>query len=141
MIIGECPYDDCDHGAMRALPGPEVRLPAYARDHCKGCGRVVWVKYSRVYPIAWTESDFLAEHEIDEAMQQIREKATPMQERKVCGPLDGLKLPDLCLHWPTCRGYAKSEFVDNDGHGQETRRLLGFFCDCQPKEQAEKVTG
>ena len=71
MILGECPHDDCKHFTIRAIPDG-VRLPAYSKETCDGCGRIVWVKYSRADPVAFTEADFHREHEIDEATREIK---------------------------------------------------------------------
>lgn len=70
MILGECPYDDCDQFEGREIPNG-VRLPAFAQDTCSGCGRIVWVRFSRVDPVAYTEADFLARYVVDEETQQI----------------------------------------------------------------------
>lgn len=73
MIFGDCPHDDCGQAVSRALPG-EVRLPAYSRETCPECHKIVWVKYSRVDPTVWTEPDFLNEHTVDESTKQVVEK-------------------------------------------------------------------
>ena len=51
-MMGECPYDDCGEIQWRELP--DVPLPAMGNDTCEGCGRVCWVRYSRVDPKVWT---------------------------------------------------------------------------------------
>jgi hypothetical protein len=65
MIIGECPHDDCEHVAMRLLP-TDVRLPVFSKETCEGCGEIVWVKYTRVDPIVYTEAQFAEEFTVDE---------------------------------------------------------------------------
>jgi hypothetical protein len=73
-IMGKCGYDDCTHFAIRAIPEGH-RLPLWSKEICDGCKRVVWVKYSRVDPIVYSEDDFNKEFEIDEATKQIKPRA------------------------------------------------------------------
>lgn len=50
-----------------------VPLPVYARfEHT--CGKVVWLKYSRIDPTAYTEEEFLRLHDVDEESKKITEK-------------------------------------------------------------------
>ena len=62
MNLGNCPYDDCDGFMMLEVP---ERTPCYAEVDCDDCGRVVWYRFSRIDPEAWTEAGFLATHGID----------------------------------------------------------------------------
>lgn len=71
-IIGDCPYEDCDYTEIRSIP-ESLRLPIFRKEECRGCGKVVWVKYSRIDPTAWTEAEFLQDHIVDEEKKEIRE--------------------------------------------------------------------
>jgi hypothetical protein len=75
MIMGECPYDDCDDFQMRILP--EVDLPKFSKETCPGCGRRIWVLYSRVDPMIFTETGFSERYTVDEETKHIAEKKTP----------------------------------------------------------------
>jgi hypothetical protein len=70
--LGNCPYDGCAGVFMLETPD---RTPVFAKLECETCGRPVWYRFSRVDPEAWTEPDFLAEFEIDEATKRITRKA------------------------------------------------------------------
>lgn len=69
MQMGECPYEGCDDFQMRILP--DKPLPLFSKESCPGCGRVIWVYYSRVEPAAYTEDGFAKEFEVDEATRKI----------------------------------------------------------------------
>lgn len=56
---------------MIAVPD---RTPCYVEVACETCKRPVWYRLSRVDPIAWTEADFLAEHNIDREKNLITRK-------------------------------------------------------------------
>lgn len=64
MIIGECPYDECQHSEMRIVP--DKPLPIFSKEECRGCGRTVWVYYSRVDPAVYTEEGFNEEWDLGE---------------------------------------------------------------------------
>lgn len=74
MIIGSCPYDDCNEPLMLGLP--DMQLPAFSRHECDGCHRLIWTKFSRVDPQSWTEDGFLEEYEIDEETRQLKPRAS-----------------------------------------------------------------
>lgn len=66
MMIGE--YPCCNGSLWLPMPGqaPEgAALPAYRPEDCPHCGARVWHRFSRFDPMSWTETDFLAEHEVD----------------------------------------------------------------------------
>lgn len=56
MITGDCPYDDCDHVHMVAIPSR--RLPCWGRYDCEACGREYWMFMTRVDPRAFTKPEF-----------------------------------------------------------------------------------
>ena len=68
-MMGNCPYDDCQHFEWRLLPDRD--LPIFSKELCRGCGRTVWVYYSRVDPKVYTETDFDQEFDADEATKHI----------------------------------------------------------------------
>lgn len=72
-IMGDCPYEDCDEHQWRSEP--DVPLPVIGWDNCEGCGRKVWVWYSRVDPKVWTDEGFRQEWNVDEATKQVTRKA------------------------------------------------------------------
>jgi hypothetical protein len=72
MQMGECPYDDCNDFQMRILP--DVPLPMMSKEKCPGCGRTIWIKYSRVDPLAFTEAQFAECYDIDEATKNVTQK-------------------------------------------------------------------
>lgn len=67
-MLGECPYDDCEQFAWRILP---ASTPCFGRDVCKGCGRILWVLYSRIDPQVFTEAEFLQKWRVDESTRTI----------------------------------------------------------------------
>lgn len=73
MNFGDCPYEGCRGLLSMALPDC---TPAYERILCPTCERPVWYRLSRIDPMAWTEADFLAEHELDETTRQVRGRAS-----------------------------------------------------------------
>ena len=77
MMFGGCPYEDCEHTACRYLP--DLPLPQFSQETCDGCGRTVWVLYSRVDPMVYTKEGFEAEFEHDPVKKTIRkrEECTP----------------------------------------------------------------
>ena len=75
-IMGDCPYEGCDHHEWRELP--DMSLPVVASEECEGCGRKVWVWYSRVDPKVWTDEGFRQEWDVDDATKRItRKEPTP----------------------------------------------------------------
>jgi len=71
-IMGDCPYEGCDHHEWRELP--DAALPVMSRETCDGCDRIVWVRYSRVDPEVWTEEGFLNNFDVDAATKSIKRK-------------------------------------------------------------------
>jgi hypothetical protein len=69
-ILGECPHDDCKHTEWRLLPDRD--LPIFSKEKCKGCGRTLWVYYSRVDPKVYPEDAFERDFEVDEATKSIQ---------------------------------------------------------------------
>lgn len=62
MIFGDCPY--CGAPMMNDLAEGE-KLPVWERiAEADCCGEVVWLKHSRVDPVAMTDSDFKAKHNV-----------------------------------------------------------------------------
>lgn len=49
-------------------------MPVFSKEKCPGCGRVIWVKYSRVDPEAFTEAGLAERYDIDEATKNATEK-------------------------------------------------------------------
>jgi hypothetical protein len=68
-MFGE--YPCC--GAALAIALPE-KTPAYMPESCPSCGAKVWHRFSRIEPQSWTEADFLAEFEVDDAAKTIKER-------------------------------------------------------------------
>ncbi len=73
MQIGGCPYEDCDDFQMRILP--DKPLPIFSKETCPGCGRTIWLYYSRVDPKAYTEADFAKDWQVDEETKNIKPRA------------------------------------------------------------------
>jgi len=71
MIIGGCPYDDCN--APLLIPIAEV-TPRLERHECEDCGRVIWTYHSRWEPWSMTEAEFLAEYIVDEETRTIERR-------------------------------------------------------------------
>ena len=65
MIIGSCPYADCDEPFMLPI------AHGYQRWACEKCQRVIWTRHSRLDPWSLTEAEFLAQYEVVEATKQI----------------------------------------------------------------------
>jgi hypothetical protein len=55
MIIGECPYDDCDGSHMIAIA---PQCPALSKHECETCGKEFWMYHSRIDPAAYTLKGF-----------------------------------------------------------------------------------
>lgn len=73
MIIGTCPYSDCDEPFLL----PIADRVGYQRWTCEHCQRVIWTRHSRVAPYSMTEEDFLATYDVDEATKAITRKPVP----------------------------------------------------------------
>lgn len=74
MIIGPCPYSDCDELHMVPI-GP--RPPMMSRERCEGCGRTYWLRHSRIEPDALTEEEFATGFDVDHATKMITPKEAP----------------------------------------------------------------
>jgi len=72
MILGTCPYPNCDQ--FMANPIADLPLPQYERLRCEHCGRVVWLKHSRIDPEAWTDEDFREAHDVDDETKAVTPK-------------------------------------------------------------------
>ncbi len=71
MIIGDCPYDGCDDCHM--VPCAD-ECPAFSRETCDTCGRIYWLRHSRMLPEAFTEEQFAAKYRVDEETKVISER-------------------------------------------------------------------
>lgn len=71
MIIGECPYGDCEGSLF--IPSPDGKLPIMEKHNCESCKRVIWIKHSRVDPQSWTDEDFYKVFSVDEETKIITE--------------------------------------------------------------------
>ena len=68
MIIGSCPYADCDVAFMIPIAS------GYERWTCETCKRVIWTRHSRLDPWSMTEAEFLAAYNVDQATKQITKR-------------------------------------------------------------------
>ena len=76
MIIGGCPYSDCDELHLEGYEGP---TPRFQHATCHGCHRTYWLLHSRIDPQAYTEADFAEQYVLDEATKQISPKPLSRQ--------------------------------------------------------------
>ena len=58
MILGSCPYDDCDRPLMLEMPPDNIRLPVWGSDECEYCNREIVTQFSRVDPKSVTRDVF-----------------------------------------------------------------------------------
>jgi len=72
VIIGKCPYDDCDEQMWNCICDDP---PKFQRLVCEKCGRVIWLYHSRIDPVAYTEKGFFEKYDLNEATKSIKEKA------------------------------------------------------------------
>ena len=68
MIMGDCPYADCDGVHMISCA---EKCPAFSHETCDDCGRTYWILHSRLLPEAFTEEEFAERYQLDEATRQI----------------------------------------------------------------------
>lgn len=68
MIIGDCPYDDCDELLMIPIAA------GFERHACDGCGRIMWTRHSRLDPWSMTEAEFLANYDVDQETKRVTPK-------------------------------------------------------------------
>lgn len=73
MILGSCPYDDCDGPLMIPICD---NPPQFEKHECEECGRVIWTRHSRIDPWSMTEAEFLAAYDVDEIAHTIKERVT-----------------------------------------------------------------
>lgn len=71
MILGECPYEDCDGHHMLGVP--EV-TPKFGKETCEKCGREYWMYYSRFEPEAYTPEQFAEKWSVDEETKVITQR-------------------------------------------------------------------
>lgn len=71
MIIGQCPYSDCDGSIW--LGCDDWPMPSVYKHKCKVCDKVIWTNISRIDPKSWTEKDFIETHKIDEETKKVSE--------------------------------------------------------------------
>lgn len=69
MIFGD--YPCCNGHLSLAMP---AKTPAYVPEDCPHCGAKVWHRLSRVESMSWTETDFLAEYDVDAATRIVTPK-------------------------------------------------------------------
>lgn len=74
MIIGSCPYRDCEFIHLIPFSGPD----RFTQEECEECGRPFWLRHSRLDPQAYTPEEFEAEFKID-PRQNIVIARTPEQ--------------------------------------------------------------
>ena len=72
MIIGKCPYEDCDGDVWEPM-GP---AGAWQQHDCETCERTIWTYHSRLAPVSVTDAEFRAEYTVDDATHIIRKKET-----------------------------------------------------------------
>lgn len=68
MIIGKCPYDDCDEMLWILIAD---KLPCFEQHWCEKCGRVIWTYHSRIDPFSLTNDEFVHEYKIIENEKRI----------------------------------------------------------------------
>lgn len=74
MIVGECPYEDCDEQLMTAFTHLNLELPKLCKITCDKCNREHWIKLTRIDPQRWTLEDFDKLYFVDEETKQIIER-------------------------------------------------------------------
>lgn len=79
MIIGNCPYKDCDEPHM--IPCADV-CPAFSKETCLKCGNTYWILHSRMTPQAFTADEFEQRYEVDHATKKITDRADARKEGK-----------------------------------------------------------
>lgn len=70
MIIGECPYPECD--GVHFIP-VAPHCPAFSKEKCEVCGKDFWVLHSHVTPDAFTLEQFALRYHVDEDTKRITE--------------------------------------------------------------------
>lgn len=72
MIIGQCPYQDCDGYHM--IPVADGKLPIFEKLTCKDCHRKYWLLHSRINPQGFTLEEFAAEFDVNEETKVIKRR-------------------------------------------------------------------
>ena len=70
MIIGDCPYDDCDGHVWE----PIGQAGAWRPHPCETCHRMMWTYHSRIEPLSLTDAAFREKFLVDEQTHTIRER-------------------------------------------------------------------
>jgi hypothetical protein len=78
VIIGQCPYEDCDGTHMVPL-ARDVALPCFEKLTCEYCLRPYWMKHSRILPECFTPDEFAAEYHVDEKTKVITRRDAVQQ--------------------------------------------------------------
>jgi len=71
MIIGECPYEDCNGSLW--IPIAE-KCPAFQKHECEDCHRTIWTYHSRLDPKSYTEDGFKEEWIVDEENKSVEKR-------------------------------------------------------------------
>lgn len=83
MIIGECPYKDCDNILMTAFSHLNVECPKFVKVDCDKCLREHWLLVSRVNPDRFTLEEFDKKYEVDEETKSVSERVTFPEELEI----------------------------------------------------------
>lgn len=83
MIIGKCPYEDCDNMLMTAFSHLDIRCPKFVKVECDKCNRMHWLYVSRVNPDRYTLEEFDKKFEVDEETKSISERVIFPEEIEV----------------------------------------------------------
>ena len=67
MIFGECPY--CNEPMFNSLWNGQ--LPAFQRLIVSCCNKPVWLKHSRIDPVAYSEENFLKEYKVNKETHEV----------------------------------------------------------------------
>jgi hypothetical protein len=70
MILGECPYGDCD-GFMLT---PIADRYGFSQEKCPDCNRVVWIEHTRIGPSAYTDEGFREAFDVDDEKKTIKRR-------------------------------------------------------------------
>ncbi len=79
MIIGSCPYPDCNAPLFLPIAG---NCPQWEKHKCETCKRVIWTYHSRIDPVSYAEDDFLEKYDVNETIKQITAKKLGEGEEK-----------------------------------------------------------
>lgn len=70
MIIGECPYDDCDGPLFIPIAD---ECPSFEKHDCETCKRIIWTYHSHWDPHSYTEEGFYKVYKVNEEAKTIAE--------------------------------------------------------------------